>query len=318
MIRVLRAGLVALALVAFAAAAFAQGWRGQGHVNGKVTDESGNPLEGIIVKMVLPSEKGGPDTKTNKKGEWAIGGIARGNWQVDFAKPGYETRRISVQVDELTRQPPIPTVMKLAAPDANKVIADGIATANGYIKERKFAEAQAVFADLMAKYPQTYQLELQIARAYDAEGAYDKEIEHLRKYIEREPDNVAVKLLAGGVMIAKGNPEEGKQLLQTIDDSKVTEPAVFVNVGITLLNKNKPKDALIFFEKTVTRFPEAPDGYYYRGITNLQIGTALRPDDQAGGDRILQAAKGDLTKFLELAPTAPEAAAVKKILEQLK
>ena len=127
-----------------------------------------------------------------------------------------------------------------------------------------------------------------------------------------------MKLLTGGIMLSKGNPEEGKQLLASIDDSKVTEPAAFLNAGITLLNQNKPKDAAIFFDKTVNRFPQYPDGYYYRGITSLQIGTALRPDDQAGGDKILQAAKADLTKFLELAPTAPEAAAAKKILEQLK
>ena len=58
-------------------------------------------------------------------------------------------------------------------------------------------------------------------------------------------------LLTGGVIIAKGDVEEGKRVLATVDDSKVTEPAAFLNVGITLLNKNKPKDALTFFDKTV-------------------------------------------------------------------
>jgi hypothetical protein len=68
----------------------------------------------------------------------------------------------------------------------------------------------------------------------------------------------------------------------------------------------------------VNRFPEYPDGYYYRGITNVQLGTMLRPDDQAAGDKLLQAAKADLAKFVQMAPDAPEAAAAKKILEQLK
>ncbi|MGE5361528.1 MAG: carboxypeptidase regulatory-like domain-containing protein [Bacteroidales bacterium] len=318
MSRNLRAGLAVLIFLAFAASASAQGWRGQGHVNGKVTDESGKPLEGVVVKMVLPSEKGAVDTKTDKKGEWSIGGIGRGNWQVDFEKPGFETRRIAVQVDELSRQPPIPTTMKVAAPDANKIIADGLATANGYVKERKFAEAQAVFADLLTKYPQAYQLELQIARAYDAEGDYDKEIEHLKKYIAHDPDNVAVKLLTGGVMIAKGNSDEGKALLQTIDDAKVPEAAVFVNAGITLLNKNKPKDALIFFEKAVNRFPGSPDGYYYRGVTQLGIGSSISADDKEGGAKLIQAGKADLTKFLAMAPNAPEAEAARKMLESVK
>jgi tetratricopeptide (TPR) repeat protein len=317
MVRILRTVLVSFALLALAAGASAQGWRGQGHVNGKVTDESGKPLDGVQVKVFLPEQNGGTDTKTNGKGEWAVGGISRGGWQIDFLKPGYEPRRISAQVDELARMPPIEIVMKKAV-DPNEVIAADLKKASALVADKKFAEAQAVYADLLAKYPQATQLEIQIARAYDAEGAYDKEIEHLKKYIEKDPSNVGMKLLTGGIMLSKGNPEEGKQLLASIDDSKVTEPAAFLNAGITLLNQNKPKDAAIFFDKTVNRFPQYPDGYYYRGITSLQIGTALRPDDQAGGDKILQAAKADLTKFLELAPTAPEAAAAKKILEQLK
>jgi regulator of sirC expression with transglutaminase-like and TPR domain len=55
----------------------------------------------------------------------------------------------------------------------------------------------------------------------------------------------------------------------------------------------------------VTRFPQNADGYYYRGLTNLQ----LSKND---------AAKADLTKFLEMAPNAPEAATAKGILDKLK
>lgn len=318
MVRSLTNGLVALAVLALAAGASAQGWRGQGHVNGKVTDESGKPIEGVTVKMALPEAGGAVDTKTNKNGEWSLGGLGRGNWQVDFIKAGYETRRISVPVEELSRQPTIPTVMKVAAPDANQVIAEGLKQANTLIAAQRYAEAQAVFADLQAKYPQAFQLELQIARAYDKEGAYDKEIEHLKKYLEKDPSNVGVALLTGGVMIAKGNVDEGKKLLSGIDDTKVTEPAVFLNVGITLMNKNKPRDALTFFEKTVTRFPDYPDGYYYRGITELNVGASTRPDDKAAGDKMIDAGKADLTKFVAMAPNAPEAETARKMLEQLK
>ncbi len=310
-------GAAVLGVLAAAATSSAQGWRGQGRVAGKVTDEAGKPVEGVTVKLFLPSANGGTDTKTNGKGEWVLGGVAGGLWQVDFLKQGYEARRISVDVQELSRIPAIETVL-VKAVDPNAIIADQLKKASALVADRKFAEAQAVYADLQAKYPQAYQLEIQVARAYDAEGAYDKEIEHLKKYLEKDPNNVGIKLLTGGVMIAKGNAEEGKQLLTTVDDSKVTEPAVFLNVGITLLNQNKPKDAMIFFEKTVGRFPAYPDGYYYRGITNLQIGTALRPDNQAEGDKVLGAAKADLAKFVEMAPAAPEAAAAKKMLEQLK
>ena len=38
------------------------------------------------------------ELKTNKKGEWAAGGLARGDWQVDFEFPTYESRRISLSL----------------------------------------------------------------------------------------------------------------------------------------------------------------------------------------------------------------------------
>ena len=318
MLRILRAGVASLALLALASGAFAQGWRGQGRMAGKVTDEAGKPLAGVTVKAFLPEANGGTEVKTNSRGEWVLGGVAGGTWQLDFTKQGYEPRRISVPVGEISRIPPIEIVMKTAAPDPNQIIAAELQRASALVKERKFADAQAIYADLQLKYPQAYQIEIQIARAYDAEGAYDKEIEHLKKYLEKDPNNAAVKLLAGGIMIAKGNVDEGKQLLATVDDAQVTDPAIFVNVGINLLNQNKPKDAMVFFDKAVSRFPDDPDGYYYRGVTEVNLGAELRPDDKAASDKLIEAGKADLRKFIAMAPNAPEADLARKILEQLK
>jgi tetratricopeptide (TPR) repeat protein len=310
--------MVTLTGLLVAATASAQGWRGQGRVAGKVTDESGKPMEAVTVKLFLPAGNGGMDVKTDKKGEWSAGGLNSGAWQLDFLKDGYEPRRLTVNVAQLEHMAAIEIVLKKAAPDANQVIATELQKVTGLTRDKKYAEAHAILDDLQAKYPQVYQLEIQVARVYDAEGAYDKEIERLTKYLEKDPQNVAVKLLTASVMIAHGNAEGGKQLLSTVDDSKVTEPMIFVNVGIQLLNQNKPKDAILFFDKAVARFPDSPDAYYYRGITGLQIATAVRPDDQAAGDKLLAAAKADLEKFVKMAPDAPEAAAARKILEQLK
>jgi tetratricopeptide (TPR) repeat protein len=310
--------LAALAVVALAAVASAQTWRGQGRVAGRVNDEAGKPIEGVTVKLFLPAGNGGLEVKTGKRGDWSAGGISSGEWQIDFIKEGYETRRMTASVEQLAPGPPMEIVLKKAAPDPNQIVAGELKKASGLVAEKKFAEAQAIYADLLAKYPQAYQIELPIARAYHAEGAFDKEIEHLKKYIEKDPNNVEIKLLTGSEMIQKGNAEEGKALLASIDDSAVKEPAVFVNVGINLINQGKPKDALPFFEKAIAHFPDSADAYYYRGITNIQLGSTIRPDNQAEGDKLLAAGKADLQKFLQMAPNAPEAPAAQKILEALK
>ena len=307
-----------VAVLALAAPSWAQMWRGQGRVAGKVSDESGKPLEGVKVKLFLPEANGGTEGTTGKKGDFSIGGIGSGNWQIDFTKEGYETRKLTVAIEQMSPKPAMEIVMKKAAPDANQIIAEQMKQAASLVGEKKFAEAQAIYADLLAKYPQAVQLELSVARAYHFEGRHDLEIEHFKKYIEKNPSDVQVKLLAGSEMISKGNPDEGKALLASVDDTQVKEAAVFVNVGINLLNQNKAKDSVPFFDRAIARFPDSPDAYYYRGLANLQLASAIAPDNKEEGDKLMAAGKADLTKFVAMAPTAPEADIAKKMLDQLK
>ena len=145
-----------------------------------------------------------------------------------------------------------------------------------------------------------------IARTYHGEKNLDKAIEHLRIAVEKMPDNVEARLLLGNTLVEAGKVDEGKQVLSTIDPAKIADPAVLLNVGITLINQGKPAEALTYFDQAVTRFPAHADGYYYRGVANLQL--------QKNAE-----AKADLEKFVGLAsPDAPELAMAKKILEQLK
>ncbi|MBI1875055.1 MAG: tetratricopeptide repeat protein [Acidobacteria bacterium] len=303
-----RLALIILAVtLVFSGVSSAQAWRGMGRMAGKVTDEGGAPIEGVTVKVYQPEAKGGTEVKTNKRGEWVIGGIARGGWQVDFLKNGYEPRQITVEVDELNSNPPIALSLKKVAPqaDPNVELRDDLERAAGLMNQKKYAEARAVYQTLLEKYPQAHQLHPLIARTYYGENQFEKSIEHLRIALEKDPDNVEVRLLLGNILVERGNAEEGKQLLATIDDSKVKDPTTFLNVGIVLLNQNKPAEAQTYFEKTIKLFPTYPDAYYYRALAHLQTGNT-------------DAAKADLRKFLEMAPNAPEAATATKILEQLK
>lgn len=296
---------ICIVLVAvIAPAAHAQSWRGMGRLAGKVTDEQGQPLEGVAVRLELPGA-GATQAKTNKKGEWAIGGLARGDWHVDFDKPGYDTVRITVTVEELSRVPPMDTKLKKSAPDPNEVIKTDLVKAAGLMTEKKFAEARAIYEGILAKYPQAHQVEPLIARTYYGEKQFDKAIDHLKVAVEKNPASVENKLLLGNILIEQGRAEEGRQVLASVDDAAVKDPLTFVNVGIGLMNQNKPEEALVFLEKAIARFPQSGDAYYYRALVRLQ------KDDLAG-------AKADLTKFLELAPDAPEAPAARKALEQIK
>src|SRR5688500_12815263 len=88
-------GLLLLAVTVSMTSAAAQEWRGMGRAGGKVVDDqTGQPIEGVLVKAVMPrsANRGPADSKTNSKGEWAVGGVASGEWALDFTKDGYETK----------------------------------------------------------------------------------------------------------------------------------------------------------------------------------------------------------------------------------
>ncbi len=293
-------------LVSFAATmVLAQDWRGVGRISGKVTDEAGQPIEGVAVTAHRVGSEGGPTAKTNKQGEWAINGVSGGHWEVDFEKPGFEPAKKALDAQEHSTNPPMPVAMKKAPVDPNVAIRADLEKAAQLIKDQKYADARAIYQDILSKHPEAYQVEPYIARTYYAEHNLDAAAEHLRASLAKEPDNIQVKTLLAQVLAEKGDAEGSQQVIASIDESKITNPETLLNVGIGMLNAKKPDEAATWFDKTIARFPQYADAYYYRGITEVQEGKN-------------EPAKADLTKYLELAPNGAEAATAKEILEKLK
>ena len=307
--RIRSLALIPLLVLVLVTAGSAQEWRGMGRVGGKVVDESGKPVDGVQVKAMLASAgNAGPSSKSNAKGDWAVGGIARGNWALDFSKEGYETRRISVAISEVNRIPPMEVVLKKTVPvaDPNAEIKAKLTEAAALMNAKKFADARAIYEGLATKFPTVKEFRPLIARAYYGEGNKEKAVEELRRAAEQDPENVEVKLLLGNTLMETGKQEEGRQVLASVDDSKVKDPIVYINIGIALMNENKQAEAIAWFDKAIQRFPDQPDAYYYRGVSKLGLG------DQAG-------ARADIQKYVSMAPAdAPEMALAKKILDSIK
>jgi tetratricopeptide (TPR) repeat protein len=305
-----KSGLMGMVALLIAASVSAQEWRGMGRVGGKVVDQDGKPVAGVQVKATLPrAGNRGPESKSNARGEWAIGGIAGGEWALDFTKDGFEPRNITVTVMESSRLPPmeIRLVPKAApAADPNVEIREKLTQAAALMNAKQFAQARVIYEDLAARYPDVKQFRPLIARSYYGEGNKKAAIEQLRQALAQDPGNVEVTLLLGNTLMEEGQADEARTMLASIDESKITDPTVVVNAGIALLNDKKTEDALQWFDRAVVRFPAYADGYYYRGISYLSLGKTAE-------------AKVDLEKYVSIAPAdAPELATAKKILESLK
>lgn len=303
-------GLALVAALMTAGVAAAQEWRGQGRVAGKVTDESGAPITGVIVKATLPASanRGPGPQKTNAKGDWSIGGISGGVWALDFEKEGYEALSISVPLSEFNRIPPMAIVMKKAVKvvDPNEVIKDRLTEAAGLMTRKEFAAARAIYEDLAREYPQVKQFKPLIARALYGEGKIADAIATLKVAVADDPANIEIQVLLGTLLIETGQMVEGQQVLSAIDASRVTDPTVLINIGIGLINEKKQAEAITWFTRTITAFPQDASAYYYRGISQLSLGNTAD-------------AKADLQKFITLAPAdAPELDTARKILDTIK
>jgi tetratricopeptide (TPR) repeat protein len=299
--------LVAAALT-LAAPVLAQDWKGMGRLEGRVLDPDGKPLPDVTVKLNLPSRGGGTTIKTDKKGHWAIGGIASGAWQIDLEAPGYAVKKITLNLpSESARLAPVDVKLEKAAPAGPAPeVREALEKGDAAFKEGRFAEARVEYQKLLALRPELADtLNRQIAFTYSREGNYAKEVEYLEKVLQANPTDLNLKLLTAQEALQGGMLDKGLELLKGIDDSTIKDPAVFYNVAVLLRNAQKPEEAIVYLTKAITVDPTYVDGYFQRGLAYL--GLQKTPE-----------AKADFQKVIELAPTGAQAETAKKALQQLK
>ena len=80
---------VPLVLLSMALALPAQDDLGRGRVSGDVVDESGAKILDALVVVESPRSSTRLETKTDKKGHFAVGGLGSGAWRVTASKEGY-------------------------------------------------------------------------------------------------------------------------------------------------------------------------------------------------------------------------------------
>jgi len=86
--------------------------RGLTRITGKVSADGGGPVAGVQIKAVFGGNKIF-DTSSNDNGEWSIGGMGKGEWELVFDKAGYAQGRAKVLLPvDLSRVPPIAVTLK--------------------------------------------------------------------------------------------------------------------------------------------------------------------------------------------------------------
>jgi len=304
-----RTAMAVVATALLAAPAMAQP-KGNARLTGTVVDDQGQPISDVTVRAQMTGLTDILQGKSDKKGEWRINGAANGEWKVELSKSGLETAMEVVEVKDNNAPP-----LKVTLVKAGTVKPDPMAEVNAQLQKAaeiaqagKIPEARKMYEDLLAKYPQIYQLEGFIARTYAAENNVPPAMEHLKVNLEKEKDPAQLtelKLFQAELLMESGDKAGANAILSAVDMKDVKDPYTFINQAINLINDKKGPEAVELLNKLIAQFPTTNELYYYRGRAYV------------ASDK-LDEAKADLEKFVSLAPNAKETADAKKILEQIK
>ncbi|MEO7275408.1 MAG: carboxypeptidase regulatory-like domain-containing protein, partial [Vicinamibacterales bacterium] len=216
--------LLLLSLVATGAAA-------QGKVAGKTVDgEGGQPLADVQVKGTVPGQAQPVTAKSNKKGEFALSGIAAGEWTLEFTKEGFDPQSGKITIESgKSADITVKLVKHVDRPDPgvelNAKAQEGMALMQG----QKYAEARKIFEEMLVKFPDVHQLNAYIAQSYAGENNMPKAIEYMKAASEKDPENAEMKLVLADLMMEGGDKTAAVEMMKTVDLTKIKNPLPLIN-----------------------------------------------------------------------------------------
>ncbi|MEM1180115.1 MAG: tetratricopeptide repeat protein [Acidobacteriota bacterium] len=334
-----------------AAELMAQDWKGRGRVQGKVTDEAGEPVKDATVYITYGADGSGPEpVKTKKNGRWAYMGLTSGSFSIRVEAEGYVGAEGEMRVNEYTPAANKPLETTLRKDTAKAVAAEGdrlmtvLNEGNQLLMDGQFAEARQRFEEVRSKVKdkaQKTQLDRAIAGTFLEEGQTAEARARYEALLAEETD-VAVRT-ADLQAIARSYYKE-----ENVDASVATlekalaaapeDPGTLRLVVDILLASGREADA----EPYMARLPQGekidPNAMLNLGITAYNGGDmdkALEKFQQVVGAYPDNAnahyylgltfmgklqndqAKSHFDKMLELEPEHPSAGEAKQFLEYL-
>lgn len=290
-----------------AADAFAQ----RGAYRGKLVDEQGNPLEGVVCTAELHGGGGRATSVTTKKnGEFLKAGIPVGNYVVSCDKEGYRPLRLPAQVSS-SEQADLGTVtMYRLAPGelSEKDSARATELLEKFNISTKSDDHQATLASLfeLAKMlPDNPEIQFNIASTYEKLGEMDKALEFYQKAGELKPDFYDAWISIGDIQGKRKAWPEAAAAMKKAVDLKATDPVALFNYGVYAQNAGDLAAAEGAYEKTLALDPGRALAHYHLGLM------AVNKEQN-------DAAIAHFEKFLEIAPNDPQAEAAKGVIEALK
>ncbi|MBI4485432.1 MAG: tetratricopeptide repeat protein [Acidobacteria bacterium] len=272
--------------------------KGTATISGKVVDERNKSVPNPNVTLILLENNGKIALDGKGNGDFEVKNIKPGAWRLRVETPNYITVRKDVTVAD-GKNPKMSIASKR---DNDPKLVE---KADALLQAEQFAEARAEYMKVVGEHPELTGIHRAIAFTYGREKNTAEAFKHVELALAGSPDDtLLLNVAASSAMEAKEYPKAVAYIAK-IDDTTVTEPNLFMNFAISLINAKQTADAVTILDRVIARFPEASDSYFYRGYAKM---VDTKPEE----------AKLDFEKYLALAPNGAQAGKAKEILETIK
>jgi tetratricopeptide (TPR) repeat protein len=311
-----------LALVAILAIAVPAAAQSTGIVKGTVKDDKGQPADSAKVSFDL--QGGTPkhfESKTNKKGEYAQAGLPSGDYKITAEKDALGAvsgMHVGAAQNLTANFAMTPGGAKGAAAAAGaaamtatlkKAFDDGLALQN----EGKHDEAVAKFNEAIAISPKCNDCYDNIGLSYTQKKEYDKAEESYKKAIEIKADDANAYNGLANLYNAQRKFDDAAKASAKANEFASAGAAgggggnadSLFNQGVINWNSGNIAEAKKSFQAAIAANPNHAEAHY-------QLGMALVNEGNMAG------AATEFDTYLKLAPSGPNAATAKALLDQTK
>lgn len=302
--------------LAVAAPAFAQ----LGALQGRVVDESGQPVADATV--LFEFQGGIPikfEAKTNAQGEWVQGGLnAVGRWNVTVNKDGATGFANNLEVAVGSTRVPDIVIRKGGASSAAEEEARSkeLAAAKGLLDEVNaalaaddFETAIAKLNEAVEKIPTCSQCFIQLGDLHSRRKEYAPAEAAFKKAVELDEDSAAAYDGLAALYNSTGRLDEaGEAAAKAMELNSASgggDATSAYNAGAIMMNSGKVAEAKVQFQRAIQLDPNMAEAHFQLGMTFINEGNV--------GEAIKS-----LEQYLALAPNGPNAQMTKDMLPELK
>jgi tetratricopeptide (TPR) repeat protein len=265
-------------------------------VRGKVVDEKGAGIPDVKVDLEFLGESRQKITKsqtTDKKGGFVRVGLLEGKWKFTFAKEGYKTYMMEMELSiggfseapDIVLQAgsapaaaapagPVAAVLP-PTPESNKA-GEAYTKAVEAAHAGRYDEAEPLLKEVLVQYPDLAPAHFNLGYVYQKKKDWKAAEAEFLRVTELEPTKSDAFIALAAVREMDGRAREGAEALQAAAPGFAQDPKFQFALGITATNAGMSPEAEAGFKKAAELDPGNPEPLFF--LATIAVGQNRVPE----------------------------------------